>query len=345
MKVVYTLESIVDSANTIFLAGPTHRIAEYNKNDSIKSWREAAIAILEKSGFDGIVYAPEWRNNLTPFGWTYSRQVSWEMQAMEKASVLLFWVPRNLKTLPAFTTNIEFGEWFKSGKIVIGSPEHSPKNEYLKERCAREYIIWCNTLEDCVTFSLDKLKELTVEISKIWFTADTHFGDQRTLELSRRPFSSCLDMDNSIIKEWNSVIKENDIVYHLGDFGNIDVLKRLNCKKLYLLPGNYDTNICNTLDTRLEIISSNHLISYIGMTFRLVHAPEDSIGVGFYLFGHIHKLQMIKQNGINVGVDCHNFKPIDWSTILFYRNAIEKHYDKNVFLDILGGNIVKGGKR
>ena len=40
---------------------------------------------------------------------------------------------------------------------------------------------------------------------------------------------------------------------------------------------------------------------------------------------------MVKRNGLNVGVDCHNFRPIDVETIEFYRTAIEKFYDENVF--------------
>jgi calcineurin-like phosphoesterase family protein len=54
---------------------------------------------------------------------------------------------------------------------------------------------------------------------------------------------------------------------------------------------------------------------------------EDSFG----LFGHIHKLCMIKSYGINVGADCHNFTPIDLDTVLFYHNAALHYYDENVF--------------
>lgn len=36
---------------------------------------------------------------------------------------------------PAFTTNIEFGEWFKEPNSVIGFPIDSPKNDYIKIRC------------------------------------------------------------------------------------------------------------------------------------------------------------------------------------------------------------------
>jgi calcineurin-like phosphoesterase family protein len=69
----------------------------------------------------------------------------------------------------------------------------------------------------------------------------------------------------------------------------------------------------------------------------LVHKPEDSKGNNlFWLFAHIHAAQTVKKNGLNVGVDCHNFKPIDMEAVLFYRNAILNHYDKNVFMSELG---------
>jgi hypothetical protein len=41
---------------------------------------------------------------------------------------------------------------------------------------------------------------------------------------------------------------------------------------------------------------------------------------------------MVRKNGLNVGVDCHNFTPIDISTVLFYKEAIEKYYDYEVFM-------------
>jgi hypothetical protein len=45
---------------------------------------------------------------------------------------------------------------------------------------------------------------------------------------------------------------------------------------------------------------------------------------------------MVKRNGLNVGVDCHQFTPIDLSVVKFYYDAITKHYDHNVFMPVLG---------
>ena len=47
--------------------------------------------------------------------------------------MVVFWVPRDLDTMPGFTTNVEFGLSVASGKhIVLGYPEGAPKMSYLR---------------------------------------------------------------------------------------------------------------------------------------------------------------------------------------------------------------------
>lgn len=136
-------------------------------------------------------------------------------------------------------------------------------------------------------------------MSKIWFTADTHFGHQRTLELSKRPFKTEEEMDSTMIKNWNSVVGKDDTVYHLGDFGAYENINKLN-GNISLILGNYERN-----DLDKDIVTVNDL---------------------FDLF------ISVKRNALNVGVDCHNFRPISIETVEFYRNAIENHYDEEVFM-------------
>ena len=38
----------------------------------------------------------------------------WERIALTDATVILFWVPRKLPDMAAFTTNVEFGYWLHS---------------------------------------------------------------------------------------------------------------------------------------------------------------------------------------------------------------------------------------
>lgn len=42
-----------------------------------------------------------------------------------------FWMPRHLETLPGFTSNVEFGRYVGSGRVVYGRPEGAPHTRYL----------------------------------------------------------------------------------------------------------------------------------------------------------------------------------------------------------------------
>lgn len=179
-------------------------------------------------------------------------------------------------------------------------------------------------------------------MNKIWLTSDTHFGHQRTLDLSKRPYKNIEEMNQDIISKWNDKVNKNDTVYHLGDFGDFEILKKLN-GNIILLFGNYEFDYfrnkqnINIKDYLLQkgfkdVFIEKCLTIQLGdKQYNIVHEPSHQVGDNFYLFGHIHKLQMVKRNGLNVGVDCHNFYLLDIETIEFYRNAIENHYDEEVF--------------
>lgn len=76
-------------------------------------------------------------------------------------------------------------------------------------------------------------------MNKVWFTSDTHFGSERTLELSKRPFKTVEEMDKTMINNWNKIVSKDDIVFHLGDFGDYKRVKELNGIKMLIL-GNYE---------------------------------------------------------------------------------------------------------
>ena len=93
------------------------------------SWRPDALRLLEEAGYDGVVFVPEDEGGA--FRGSYLDQVTWERDALAASDCVLFWVPRELRTMPAFTTNVEFGLWVKTGRAVLGYPAKSPKNRYL----------------------------------------------------------------------------------------------------------------------------------------------------------------------------------------------------------------------
>ncbi|GAA2158505.1 MULTISPECIES: nucleoside 2-deoxyribosyltransferase domain-containing protein [Glycomyces] len=132
----------------VFLAGPLPRSVE------VPSWGPQAVAYLrEQWRQDGrlVVFTPELREGVLA---DYTGQVAWEHRGLNRADVILFWVPRDLVTMPAFTTNIEFGTWFDSGKIVLGAPAAAPKNEYLQELAAAAGAPVVDTLDQAVEAAL-----------------------------------------------------------------------------------------------------------------------------------------------------------------------------------------------
>ena len=76
-------------------------------------------------------------------------------------------------------------------------------------------------------------------MSNIWFTSDTHFNQQRTLEMSKRPFDNVIIMNNQLVSNWNKTVKPGDTVYHLGDFGDYRMNEFLN-GNIILIKGNYE---------------------------------------------------------------------------------------------------------
>jgi hypothetical protein len=123
MIVNYSDQEIIKGKSSIFLAGPTPR----GKN--VVSWRNEACKILEELKFNGIVYVPEYST------WKpkedYVDQAMWERIGLNEATVIMFWIPRRLPDMPAFTTNVEFGYWLHSNKVVYGRPNDAEKIKYL----------------------------------------------------------------------------------------------------------------------------------------------------------------------------------------------------------------------
>lgn len=181
-----------------------------------------------------------------------------------------------------------------------------------------------------------KINSEQFECSNVFFTSDTHFSEQRTLELSRRPFEDTKEMNQTLVDNWNKRVGKNDVVIHLGDFGESKSIRKQLNGRIILLFGNYDRADKELLpylcDSDKVYSKEFSIILHINREkWELVHEPENRVTDLFYLFGHIHKTQQVKPNGLNVGVDCHNFTPLSLEDILFYKEAVEKHYDNNVF--------------
>ena len=162
---IFTVGHVITSMSkwhgAVFLAGPIER-RQSNQPAQLPCWRADAIRLLYEAAPTLVVYNPEW--SVQPEGWTYEKQVAWEIMAMAWSDVLLFWIPRQLPELPGFTTNVEFGEWLYSTKIVVGAPVEAPHMRYLQTRCHMANILWHNTLKHCCAAAIQKLSEVNQHV-------------------------------------------------------------------------------------------------------------------------------------------------------------------------------------
>lgn len=51
-----------------------------------------------------------------------------------------------------------------------------------------------------------------------YYISDLHFDHTNVIKFDNRPFKDVEEMNNTLINNWNSVVKKSDIVYVLGDF-------------------------------------------------------------------------------------------------------------------------------
>ncbi len=161
-----------------------------------------------------------------------------------------------------------------------------------------------------------------------WWTADPHLGHANIIKHCDRPFKDVDEMDRRLIENWNSIVSDDDTVYLLGDvaLGSANKILRylgqLN-GKIHLIAGNHDKAVLKgTCAARFESISTL-LEIWAGEKQKIVmcHYPmltwNKSNRGAWQLHGHCHGTLTVTSDAkrLDVGVDCHEFKPISFDRI------------------------------
>ena len=190
-----------------------------------------------------------------------------------------------------------------------------------------------------------------------YFTSDWHLGESRIgingkPNLFYRPFKSVEEQDEIITANFihKSGFQNGDTLFHLGDvvydWENENSLKCLReirdsfpHSRFILVCGNYDNKHLKKLSRYFD--QMEHLIATywdlsVGkrISVGMNHYPANLINNDNYnlkIVGHIHGLWKVQPGMINVSVDAWHFYPIPRETLEFCFNAMENHYDSNVF--------------
>lgn len=157
-------------------------------------------------------------------------------------------------------------------------------------------------------------------MNRVFVMADTHFGHKKIIQFENkaRPFSSIEEHDEELVRRWNSTVRKNDTVWHLGDvlFGRaaFSTLSRLNgVKKLVM--GNHDRYP--------SVLYLEHFNQVLGAAevrgCIMTHIPVSSAQFARYkanIHGHLHSNIMADPRYINVSAEHTGLAPVLLDSLL-----------------------------
>ena len=175
----------------------------------------------------------------------------------------------------------------------------------------------------------------------IWFTADLHLGHANIIKYCNRPFNNVREMDNEIIKNFQTILKSGDTLFILGDLTwDENIARRFFTTfpdiKIHLILGNHDLEkiaeyYCKSIN-KLATFNINN------QTIVMCHFPmltwDGSFGGSWLLYGHEHgRVQhFIEKTGIlafDVGVDTNHFMPVSFENLSKYMNSMKRIHKDN----------------
>lgn len=163
--------------------------------------------------------------------------------------------------------------------------------------------------------------------NRTFFTSDLHFGHDREFIWKERGFGSIDEMNETIVKNWNSVVSEGDDVYVLGDLmlggpeyysKGLELIGRLN-GNLHVIAGNHDTDKRNELYKTLpNVVSVLHAerLKWNGYHFWLSHFPSNTSNL---------EKESLKQMTINISGHTHSKSKFYKDMPYIYNAAVDAH--------------------
>lgn len=187
---------------------------------------------------------------------------------------------------------------------------------------------------------------MAMNTDKLFFTSDDHFLHDKVLLYASRPFKTVKEMNETLIKNWNSVVPEDGVVYNLGDVAlgrtsdTLEILNRLN-GSIYLVSGNHEKTVLKRKilrDRFVAIYDHTHILDIVDQDAIYSNGVQQIILSHFvyqvwrnkqygswHLHGHMHNELPTPNNilRLDVGVDSSicNFTPISYNQVKAHMNT------------------------
>ena len=154
-------------------------------------------------------------------------------------------------------------------------------------------------------------------MGEVFVISDTHFGHHNIIKFDAtrafRPFATIEEHDQELVRRWNNVVSNKDVVYHLGDvyFGqkNSVILGELRgIKKLVL--GNHDYYSLDIYKQYFSKIFGATSFSEALLTHVPVHPTQLEHRFKMNIHGHMHASKLDDPRYVCVAVEHTGLAPI-----------------------------------
>ena len=134
-------------------------------------------------------------------------------------------------------------------------------------------------------------------MGKKFYISDLHIDHANILGFDNRPFKDVNEMNSELIRRWNDVVSDGDLVYILGDMfwcppkKAMPIMEQLRGQKI-LVKGNHDRWHDSKFDKMFVKIDEYIETEDNGRKIVLCHYPIPCFKNHFYgwthLYGHVH---------------------------------------------------------
>lgn len=158
-------------------------------------------------------------------------------------------------------------------------------------------------------------------MTRTYITSDHHFSHKNILKYepdARSQWETIEQMNNDLVSIWNSIVRPEDKVYHLGDISmgkqGLEFARQLNGRKV-LIKGNHDLQKLRDYVEIFDDVRAYHNLDDIILSHIPVHENQKH-RYRANIHGHLHSKRVLNGLGeidpwyISACVELNEFKPI-----------------------------------